>query len=109
MAPPDAWDTAVRVLVSKVRAALQGLARDAEAARRREYVHQVREVDGKLLVRLDDPDRDNPDLIRALVAAGADIQFVGELRQTLEDVYLRLVGTSDATPGGGAGSNARPS
>jgi ABC-2 type transport system ATP-binding protein len=73
----------------------------AEAARRREYVHQVREVDGRLLVRLDDPDRDNPDLIRALIAAGADIQFVGELRQTLEDVYLRLVGMPEAGAGGG--------
>mgnify|MGYP006144862169 CR=1 FL=1 len=27
----------------------------------------------------------------ALVAAGADIQFVGELRYSLEDVYLQLM------------------
>jgi hypothetical protein len=26
-----------------------------------------------------------------LVAAGADIQFVGELRHKLEDVYLQLI------------------
>jgi hypothetical protein len=30
--------------------------------------------------------------VRALVAAGADVQFVGELRRTLQDVYLSLVG-----------------
>jgi ABC-2 type transport system ATP-binding protein len=43
------------------------------------------------LVNLDNPERDNPDIIRALVTAGADIQFVGELRRSLEDVYLELI------------------
>ncbi len=34
----------------------------------------------------------NPEwLIPQLVAQGADIQFIGELRRTLEDVYLSLV------------------
>ncbi|HSR48846.1 MAG TPA: ABC transporter ATP-binding protein [Anaerolineales bacterium] len=58
-------------------------------------------VDGRLLVTLEDPERDNPSLIRALVDAGAEIQFVGELRQTLEDVYFRLVG-GDPNPAGSA-------
>jgi ABC-2 type transport system ATP-binding protein len=35
--------------------------------------------------------RHNPEMVRALVEAGAEIQFVGELRQRLEDVYLQLV------------------
>ena len=58
-------------------------------------LHGVRSVEGidrKILVGLDDPEQDNPRLIRALVEAGADILFVGELRRTLEDVYMRLVG-----------------
>ena len=55
-------------------------------------VHAVEAVDRRLVVSLEDPERDNPRLIRALVDAGAEIQFVGELRRTLEDVYLRLVG-----------------
>jgi ABC-2 type transport system ATP-binding protein len=55
------------------------------------YVQDARPVDNKLVVTLDDPEAHNPDLVRALVAAGADIQFVGELRHSLEDVYLRLV------------------
>jgi len=59
-------------------------------------VHSVEVVDRKLVVGLDDPEGSNPQLIRALVDAGADIQFVGELRRTLEDVYLRLVGRQDA-------------
>ncbi len=46
---------------------------------------------GKLILTLDDPEAHNPDAIRALVGAGADIQFVGELRYSLEDVYLQLM------------------
>jgi ABC-2 type transport system ATP-binding protein len=55
------------------------------------FVHEARLVDNKLLVTLDAPERQNPDIIRALVNAGADIQFVGELRHSLEDVYLQFV------------------
>lgn len=47
--------------------------------------------DNKLILTLDDPEKYNPELVRALVRSGADIQFVGELRYTLEDVYLQLV------------------
>jgi ABC-2 type transport system ATP-binding protein len=55
------------------------------------FVKEVRVVDNKLLINLDDPEEHNPDVIRALVGAGADVQFVGELRHSLEDVYLQLV------------------
>jgi ABC-2 type transport system ATP-binding protein len=55
------------------------------------FVREARAVDNKLVVTLDDPEAQNPDLIRALVAAGADLQFVGELRHSLEDVYLQFV------------------
>lgn len=59
-------------------------------------VRGVEVVDRRLVVSLEDPERDNPHLIRALVVAGAEIQFVGELKRTLEDVYLRLLGDSGA-------------
>jgi len=55
------------------------------------FVRQARQVDGKLLVTLDNPEAQNPALVQGLVEAGAAIQFVGELRRSLEDVYLRLV------------------
>ena len=55
------------------------------------YIKDARLMDSKLLVTLDDPDAHNPEIIRALVGAGAEIQFVGELRHSLEDVYLQLV------------------
>ena len=55
------------------------------------FVREAKVIDNKLVVNLDDPEAHNPDIIRALVSAGADIQFVGELRHSLEDVYLQLV------------------
>lgn len=55
------------------------------------FVKEARWIDNKLLVTLDDPETHNPDIVRALVGAGADVQFVGELRHSLEDVYLQLV------------------
>jgi ABC-2 type transport system ATP-binding protein len=55
------------------------------------FAKDVRAVENKLLVTLDDPEARNPDIIRLLVGAGADVQFVGELRHSLEDVYLQLV------------------
>ncbi len=57
-----------------------------------EFVHEAERVDAKLVVSLEDPEGQNPILIKALAEAGAEIQFVGELRRTLEDVYLQLVG-----------------
>ncbi len=65
--------------------------RFVERVRELPFIRTVRETDGKLLVALDDPEGDNPAIVRALVEAGADIQFVGELRRSLEDVYLRLI------------------
>jgi ABC-2 type transport system ATP-binding protein len=55
------------------------------------FVREVKVVENKLIVTLEDPESHNPDILRLLVRAGADIQFVGELRHSLEDVYLQLV------------------
>ncbi|MFN2299686.1 MAG: ABC transporter ATP-binding protein, partial [Anaerolineales bacterium] len=65
--------------------------RMAEELRRLPFVREAARVDNKLVVNLDDPEADNPELIRFLVNAGADLVFVGELRHSLEDVYLQLV------------------
>jgi ABC-2 type transport system ATP-binding protein len=63
----------------------------AKAIQKLPFVREVKAVENKLLVNLDDPEAHNPDIVRALVGAGADVQFVGELRHSLEDVYLQLV------------------
>ena len=55
------------------------------------YIKRVQAVDNKLVLALDEPEKQNPELIRELVQAGANIQFVGELRHSLEDIYLQLV------------------
>ncbi|MCR4392015.1 MAG: ABC transporter ATP-binding protein [Candidatus Acetothermia bacterium] len=50
-------------------------------------------LDGaSLTVEVDDPDRDNPALVRRLVELGAEIRYVTRLERTLEDVYLELMG-----------------
>jgi ABC-2 type transport system ATP-binding protein len=63
----------------------------AQSVRKLGFVHEVKAVDNKLLVTLEDPELHNPDILRLLVGEGADIQFVGELRHSLEDVYMQLV------------------
>jgi len=77
-----------RKVVFHLRAADEGL---AGAVRKLPFVHEVKVVENKLLVNLDDPEVHNPDIIRTLIGAGADLQFVGELRHSLEEVYLQLV------------------
>ncbi|MGD2026686.1 MAG: ABC transporter ATP-binding protein [Anaerolineales bacterium] len=65
----------------------------AEAVRGHAFVQASEIIDNKLVVTLDEPEAQNPTLINTLVAQGAQIQFVGELRRSLEDVYLHLVNT----------------
>lgn len=55
------------------------------------FVKDVRRVDNRLVVGLDDPEKANPVIIRSLVGEGAEIQFVGELRHSLEDIYLEMM------------------
>ena len=63
----------------------------AAPLRQMPFVREVKVIDNKLVVHLDDPETHNPDLLRTLIGAGADVQFVGELRHSLEDVYLQLM------------------
>ncbi len=55
------------------------------------FVKNLRVSDNKLILDIDNPERDNPEVVRAIVAAGGNIQYVTELRSTLEDVYLKLI------------------
>ena len=58
------------------------------------FVEGVRASDGSLFVEVGDPRGDNPELVGALVGAGARIVGVTEEVATLEQVYLDLVGES---------------
>ena len=55
------------------------------------HVKEVETIDNKIVLSIDEPELHNPEIIRALVDAGAEIQFVGEIRHSLEDIYLQLV------------------
>ncbi len=77
-----------RKVVFHMRSASESM---ADSIRRLPSVHEVKVIDNKIVVRVDDPDQQNPEIIRCLVGAGADLQFVGELRHSLEDVYLQFV------------------
>jgi ABC-2 type transport system ATP-binding protein len=60
------------------------------------FVKNTRASDNKLILDIDNPERDNPEVVRAIVQAGGNIQYVTELRSTLEDVYLKLIREASA-------------
>ena len=62
-----------------------------------DFVSEVQVVENKILVSVEDPEKNNPEIIRALVEEGAEIQFVGELRRRLEDVYLELMKSAEGS------------
>jgi len=66
---------------NKVMAALEKLS----------SVKKVRTIDNKVILDIDAPEKDNPEVVRTIVKAGGNIQYVTELRSTLEDVYLKLI------------------
>lgn len=59
------------------------------------YVKKIEAVDNKLLVAVDDPEQHNPEMIRRLVEGGQSLQFVGELRYSLEEIYLQLINRTE--------------
>ena len=65
-----------------------------------DFVSEVQVVENKILVSVEDPEKNNPAIIRALVESGAEIQFVGELRRRLEDVYLELMKSAEGINNG---------
>ncbi len=58
------------------------------------FVEQVTQNAGGLTIKLDEPQMRNPQLIRTLVSAGADIQFVEQVEHSLEAVYFDLMAQS---------------
>jgi ABC-2 type transport system ATP-binding protein len=61
------------------------------AVQKLDAVKNVRISDNKLILDIDNPEKENPEVVRAIVGAGGNIQYVTELRSTLEDVYLKLI------------------
>jgi ABC-2 type transport system ATP-binding protein len=57
-----------------------------------DFASNVRIDDGRILVDLDDPEIRNPVIVEKLTRAGAKIEYVTELKRSLEDVYMKLIG-----------------
>jgi ABC-2 type transport system ATP-binding protein len=56
------------------------------------FVRSVRENENTIAVDVENPENDNPLIVRSLINVGAEVEFVEELRRGLEEIYLRLVG-----------------
>jgi ABC-2 type transport system ATP-binding protein len=54
-------------------------------------VKKLKIVENKLVLDVEDPEKDNPKIVKTIVAAGGNVQFVTELRSSLEDVYLKMI------------------
>ena len=66
------------------------------AVEKLDSIKNVRVSDNKLILDMDNPEKDNPEVVKAIVGAGGSIQYVTELRSTLEDVYLKLIREASA-------------
>ncbi len=55
------------------------------------FVKEMQQVNNGLVISLDNPEEQNPILVERIVAAGGEIRFVNELRQSLEDIYFALI------------------
>ena len=66
------------------------------AVKKLRVVKNVRTSENKLILDVENPEKDNPELVRAVVKAGGEVQFVTELRSSLEDVYLKLIREAEA-------------
>ena len=56
------------------------------------YVSGVEARGNTITMNVGSPEQDNPELVRALVKAGADVQFITESSRSLEEVYFKIMG-----------------
>ncbi len=55
------------------------------------FVQSAERSGNKLVLDIDNPEENNPEILELLVRSGYKVQFVGEIRHSLEEVYLKLV------------------
>lgn len=75
----------------------------AQVVRELDFVQGLEVRDGEMQIRLTDPDAQNPLIVRRLVEAGAEVQYIAEVKHSLEDVYLSLVNGGSAPEEGSHG------
>ena len=62
-----------------------------DAVRKLTFVEDVKEEDGQLIIGLIEPDKNRPELVKAIVGASGKILEVSEREHPLEDIYLKLI------------------
>lgn len=75
----------------------------AQVVRELDFVQGLEVRDSEMQIRLTDPDAQNPLIVRRLVEAGAEVQYIAEVKHSLEDVYLSLVNGGSAPEEGSRG------
>jgi len=68
----------------------------AEIIKRFPFIKSSQIEENRLLLGLDNPEESNPLIVKALIEAGGDVQFVSEVRHSLEDVYLSLINNGNS-------------
>ncbi len=63
----------------------------AAAVRQRLGARRVEISGDRLAIEVEDPDRENPEIVAALVAAGGRIRELSQPSASLEEVYLKLI------------------
>lgn len=86
------WFSGKRTVVRLERASDQL----ASAVKARLGARAVEVSGDELLVEVEDPDRENPEIAEAVIAAGGRIRQLSQLAPSLEDVYLKLIHESGA-------------
>ncbi len=98
-----ALDTAAglrqRLFRRQVVVQMDGLSESiAELVKGLPFVRDTESSENRLVVELDDPENNRPELIKHIVEAGGRIMAVSEQQHTLEEVYLSLM---QENPGNG--------
>ena len=60
-----------------------------------DFVQQARAAGNVLYVRLEHPEEHNPLIVRRLVELNAELQYIGEVTHSLEEIYLQLLNEAD--------------
>ena len=55
------------------------------------FVSQARAAGNQMYLRVDNPEAQNPVIVRKLVTLGAEIQYINEVTHSLEEIYLKLI------------------
>ena len=62
-----------------------------EAIKKLPFVEDIKEEDRQLILRLTEPDKNRPELVKVVVGSGGAILEVSEREHPLEEIYLKLI------------------